>query len=186
MGDVPPEFEISDLTKPPIAYQDRQSTAAGQNSFSNALKRAVDLKNKFCALSASVPERCRFRWPTCVVRQCGRQFPPTILLEQHAQMRSSPIIRRRDVFHPIGVRGKLIAFSETGALRIVRIVNSDGFAAVLFHDREARHIGGAVADESRVSETESAGCRLHVIVHVLRHVEQPFVYERETAFSGCD
>ncbi len=44
MGDVLPEFEISDLTKPPIAYQDRQSTVAGQNSFSNALKRAVDLK----------------------------------------------------------------------------------------------------------------------------------------------
>jgi hypothetical protein len=43
MGDVPPNFEIGDLTKPPIAYQDRQSTAAGQNSFSNALKRAVDL-----------------------------------------------------------------------------------------------------------------------------------------------
>jgi len=45
MGDVPPEFEISDLTKPPIAYQDRQSMVAGQNSFSNALQRAVDLRN---------------------------------------------------------------------------------------------------------------------------------------------
>jgi len=44
MGDVPPEFEISDLTKPPTTYQDRQSMSAGPNSFSNALKRAVDLK----------------------------------------------------------------------------------------------------------------------------------------------
>ena len=43
MGDVPPEFEINDLTKPPIAYQDRTSPVLGQNSFSNALKRAVDL-----------------------------------------------------------------------------------------------------------------------------------------------
>ena len=42
MGDVPPEFEISDLTTSPIAYQDRQSTRIGPNSFSNALKRAVD------------------------------------------------------------------------------------------------------------------------------------------------
>jgi hypothetical protein len=49
MGDVPPEFEISDLTKPPIAYQNRQSTTAGQNSFSSALKRAVDLKEKILA-----------------------------------------------------------------------------------------------------------------------------------------
>jgi hypothetical protein len=45
MGDVPPEFEISDLAKPPTAYQDRQSLSAGPNSFSNALKRAVDLKD---------------------------------------------------------------------------------------------------------------------------------------------
>jgi hypothetical protein len=44
MGNVPPEFEVSDLTKPPIAYQDRPSVAAGPRSFSNALKRAVDLK----------------------------------------------------------------------------------------------------------------------------------------------
>jgi hypothetical protein len=44
MGDVPPQFEISDLTRPPIAYQNRQSTGTGPNSFSNALKRAVDLR----------------------------------------------------------------------------------------------------------------------------------------------
>lgn len=50
MGNVPPEFEISDLTKPPVAYQDRsasfEATAGGQSSFSNALRRAVDLKEK--------------------------------------------------------------------------------------------------------------------------------------------
>jgi hypothetical protein len=46
MGDVPSEFEISDLTKPPIAYQHRPSHSAGPNSFSNALERAVDLKEK--------------------------------------------------------------------------------------------------------------------------------------------
>ena len=50
MGDVPPEFEISDLTKPPIAYQDRQSMVAGQNSFSNALQRAVNLKERVATL----------------------------------------------------------------------------------------------------------------------------------------
>jgi len=45
MGDVPAEFEISDLMKAPVAYQDRKSPVLGQNSFSNALQRAVDLKN---------------------------------------------------------------------------------------------------------------------------------------------
>ncbi|HWY50303.1 MAG TPA: hypothetical protein VNW72_02365 [Chthoniobacterales bacterium] len=57
MGDVLPEFEISDLTKPPIAYQDRQSTAAGQNSFSNALKRAVDLQERLEGAPPSAPSR---------------------------------------------------------------------------------------------------------------------------------
>ena len=51
MGGVPPEFEIADLTKPPIAYQDRKSPVLGQNSFSNALNRAVDLKVSVGALS---------------------------------------------------------------------------------------------------------------------------------------
>ena len=51
MGDVPAEFEISDLTKLPIVYQDRQSASLGQNSFSNALNRAVDLKTKVDAMT---------------------------------------------------------------------------------------------------------------------------------------
>lgn len=50
MGDVPSEFEISDLTRPPIAYQDRASTRIGPNSFSNALKRAVDSRETVDAM----------------------------------------------------------------------------------------------------------------------------------------
>jgi hypothetical protein len=58
---VPPEFDISDLTKPPIAYQDRQSTAAGQNSFSNALKRAVALRevSRLTDLSERTPKHAK-------------------------------------------------------------------------------------------------------------------------------
>jgi hypothetical protein len=54
MGDVPPEFEISDLIKPPIAYQQRSSLAAGPNSFSNALKRAVNLKERIVAVDVAI------------------------------------------------------------------------------------------------------------------------------------
>lgn len=56
MGDVPPGFEITDLIKPPVAYQDRSASAeatAGRqsrfgdpSSFSSALTRAIDLKEK--------------------------------------------------------------------------------------------------------------------------------------------
>jgi len=45
MGDVPPEFEISDLAKPPFAYQDRQSPVGDATSFTQALNRAVDLRS---------------------------------------------------------------------------------------------------------------------------------------------
>jgi hypothetical protein len=55
MGDVPPEFDISDLSKPPVAYQDRQSLSAGPNSFSNALIRAVDLKENVEGRALSRP-----------------------------------------------------------------------------------------------------------------------------------
>src|SRR2546423_335965 len=44
MGDVPPEFDIRDLTKPPVAYQDRQLAPDDNNSFANALNLAVDLR----------------------------------------------------------------------------------------------------------------------------------------------
>src|SRR6202162_4343775 len=49
MGDVPPEFEINDLTKPPIAYQDRQSPVGNATSFSQALNRALDLRETILA-----------------------------------------------------------------------------------------------------------------------------------------
>jgi hypothetical protein len=50
MGEVPPEFEISDLSMPPIAFQQQGAPATGPNSFSNALIRAVDLKARVGAL----------------------------------------------------------------------------------------------------------------------------------------
>jgi hypothetical protein len=50
MGDVPPEFDIHDLSKPPVAYQHRESPVLGPNSFSNALNRAVELKGRVSAL----------------------------------------------------------------------------------------------------------------------------------------
>ncbi len=46
MGDVRPEFDIRDLTKPPVAYQDRQSPRDDRNSFAKVLNAAVDLREK--------------------------------------------------------------------------------------------------------------------------------------------
>jgi hypothetical protein len=44
MGDVPEEFDIRDLTQPPIAYQTSRKTDPGTRSFGEALKVAMDLQ----------------------------------------------------------------------------------------------------------------------------------------------
>jgi hypothetical protein len=54
------------------------------------------------------------------------------LFEQHAEVSVFPIIGRRDVSDAVGVRRKLIAFLETDALRIIRIVNRNRLSTVFF------------------------------------------------------
>jgi len=58
MGDVSPEFEISDLTKPPIAYQDRRSPVGDATSFTQALNRALDLRARVGARTGSTTSSC--------------------------------------------------------------------------------------------------------------------------------
>ena len=41
MGEVPPEFDITDLTKPPAPYQHSRTIAAGTHSFGKALRLAA-------------------------------------------------------------------------------------------------------------------------------------------------
>ncbi len=41
MGDVPPEFDIVDLTRAPVAYQMSRSSDSGARSFADALKLAI-------------------------------------------------------------------------------------------------------------------------------------------------
>ena len=42
----------------------------------------------------------------------------------------------------VGVRGKLVTFLKTNALRIVGIVNRNRLSSVFLHHGQARHIGG--------------------------------------------
>ena len=68
---------------------------------------------------------------------------------------------------------------KADALRIVGIVNGDRFAAVLPHDSKAGHIGRTVAEIDHVRKRNRPNVRVHVIVHVLRHIEQAFVDAKE-------
>lgn len=45
MGEVPPEFDIQDLTKPPIAYQSSRTIDSGTHSFGEALRIAVQRRS---------------------------------------------------------------------------------------------------------------------------------------------
>ena len=46
MGDVPPEFDVVDLTNPPVSYQDRRSPHDDEKSFANALNAAIDTRGQ--------------------------------------------------------------------------------------------------------------------------------------------
>jgi hypothetical protein len=59
------------------------------------------------------------------------------------------------------------------------IVNRDGVAAVLADDGEARHVRRAVADVDHVVERHRAQFGGHVVVHVLRKIEQAFIDAEE-------
>ena len=48
--------------------------------------------------------------------RCGSRFLPPFARAASADA-FRPVIRRGDVFHPVGMGGKLIAFLETRALR---------------------------------------------------------------------
>src|ERR1700736_3098141 len=86
-----------------------------------------------------------------------------------------PIIRGSNVLHSIGVRGKLITFPEPGPLRVIGIVNRNSLAAVFLHHRKTRHIGGTISNVNHVWKRDRANLGIHVVVHVLRHVEQSLV-----------
>jgi len=53
MGDVPPEFDLSDLTKPPIPYQAYRKPDPSTRSFAEALKIAMNLRETLSAAQAS-------------------------------------------------------------------------------------------------------------------------------------
>src|SRR5207302_8343045 len=84
------------------------------------------------------------------------------LLQQHPQMRVLPIISRRDVFHPIGVGGELVAFFETNTRRIIGIINRNGLSAVFLHYGEARHVSRPVTDINHIGEWNRPNLRVHV------------------------
>src|SRR5205814_9699104 len=75
--------------------------------------------------------------------------------------------------------GELIAFFETNTLRIIRIVNRDWLTGVVLHHGEARHVSRTVADINHIGEWNRRNFRIHVIIHVLRHVEKALINAKE-------
>mgnify|MGYP001797711533 CR=1 FL=1 len=55
------------------------------------------------------------------------------------------------------------------------MINRDRLAVILEHDGETGNVGRPIAEVNHVCEGDRADVRVHVIVYVLRHIEQPFV-----------
>ena len=101
------------------------------------------------------------------------------LLEQEPQVSVRSIIRGGDVFHSIGMRGELITFPETGTLWVIRIINRDGLPPVFLHHSEAWDISRPVPYINHIWKRDRSDFRVHVIIHVLRHVEQALVNSKQ-------
>ena len=90
-------------------------------------------------------------------------------------MAAAPVISGRDMTDPVSVSSQAITFSKAIAVIFFRIVDRNGVPAVLFHDREARDIGGTVADINHVGERDGPDLVGHVVIDVLGHVQEAFV-----------
>ena len=97
------------------------------------------------------------------------------LFEQQPQVRSAAIIRGRMCRTRSAWRAELVTLFEGTPQRIVRVVNRDGLSAMLPHHGETWHVGRAVADVDHVLERYRPKLGRHVVVHVLRVIEHPFV-----------
>ena len=100
-------------------------------------------------------------------------------LEDEAEMGAGAEVARGDVLDAVGVSRELIAFAEAAARLVLVVVDGDGIAAVLFHDGEAGHVGGPVAEVDHVRERDGPHVGGHVVVDVLAEVEEAFVDAEE-------
>src|SRR5580692_8986297 len=90
-------------------------------------------------------------------------------------MTSPAIVRWRNMADAIGVRRKAIAFFKTGSAGVIRVVDGDRVPAVFSHDGKAGDIGWPISDVDHVRKRDRACVIWHVVIDILRHVEQPLV-----------
>src|ERR1700677_878508 len=90
-------------------------------------------------------------------------------------MTSPAIARRRNMADGIGVSGKTVAFFEAGPIWGIRVVDWDRGPDVFPHDGEAGDIGWPISDIDHVRKRDRACVIGHVIIDILRHVEQPLI-----------
>jgi len=79
----------------------------------------------------------------------------------------------------VSVAAAVATTEGTGPLRIIRIVNGYRLAAVLFHNRKTGDIGRPVTDVDHVRKRDRPNIEIHVIIYVLRHIKEAFVYPEE-------
>src|ERR1700736_3606403 len=90
-------------------------------------------------------------------------------------MTSASIVGGCNVTDTIRARGQVVALFETGPSWIIRVVHGNGVPAVFSHDSEARDVSWTIPDIDHVRERDRARFIRHVVIDILRHVQQAFV-----------
>ena len=85
------------------------------------------------------------------------------------------IVSGSDMPYAFRSRRQIEALPKTRSSFVIGIVNSDRLATVFFNNGKARNIGWPVSDIDHVRKWNRANIVGHVVVNVLRQVEQTFV-----------
>src|SRR5580658_878836 len=85
------------------------------------------------------------------------------------------IISRGDMPDSLRPGGQVETLSKAGPFLVIRVVNRDSMPTIFLHDGETGNIGRTVPDVDHVPKGDRTNVIRHVIIHVLRHIQQAFV-----------
>ena len=106
-------------------------------------------------------------------------------LQNVAEVAAGAEVGRGKEIYAVLARFEGVAFLETAAGFIIRVINGHAQASLLAHHGEAGHIGGAIAYVNHVPEGNRSQFAVHVVVHILDVVEHALVDPKEVlCFAG--
>ena len=101
------------------------------------------------------------------------------LFHHVAEVAACLVVSGGDMTDAVGVGGEGVALAEAFARGILRVIDCDGLASVLFHDGEAGDICGAVTDVDHILKGDWALVKRHVIIHIFTMIQHALIDAEE-------